>query len=33
MVKRLDSQWKYGERTDNWIKFKPDYVSMQVGGS
>jgi ATP-dependent DNA ligase len=30
MVKRLDSTWKYGERSEAWIKFKPDYVQMQV---
>ncbi len=31
MVKALDSQWRINDRSNSWVKLKPDYVS-QVGG-
>ncbi|KAL6761676.1 hypothetical protein V8C86DRAFT_3023705 [Haematococcus lacustris] len=29
VVKRLDSQWQYGVRSEAWLKLKPDYVVVQ----
>jgi ATP-dependent DNA ligase len=31
VCKKLESQWNYMRRTSDWVKLKPDYVSLQVG--
>jgi hypothetical protein len=30
VVKALDSQWRVNDRSNSWVKLKPDYVN-QVG--
>ena len=32
VLKRLDSPWRYGHRGDEWVKLKPDYMSLLVSG-
>lgn len=29
MVKAADSPWKLNDRSNNWLKIKPEYVEVQ----